>query len=136
MDIKMCFKKGWNILKGSIDNYDISIEKLDKIQDKTILKEEYKHTLSRMLNFEKFMKEKILLLSISSVGVILAFGLNKIIETEDTKYFDLILYGLSGLLLSLMFFLIITNKINTDLKSRKDKIINLLQGDLGSELEF
>jgi len=123
-------KQKWDNTMGLIDNYDISIEYLENIENKEILKEEYKHTLSRMLNFEKFIKEKVLLFFISSIGAIIVFGFTKITKTKDvaemSQYLDLIFYGLVGLLIGISFLLLLTNKINKDLKKRKEKIINLL----------
>ncbi len=130
--------KKWHKFVDGIDNYDISMKFLEDIKDEEILKEEYKHTLSRMLNFEKFMKEKVLLFFISSIGAIIAFGFTKITKTKDIvevfQYLDLILYGLVGLLIGISFLLLLTNKINKDLKKRKEKIINLLNKDQGESI--
>jgi len=111
-----------------MDNYDISIKKLESIKDKEILKEEYKYTLTRMLNFEKFMKEKIILLLISSIVTVIAFGIGKTIEKSTTTvYLDFMLYGLIGLMVGFGCFFFITHNINTDLKTRKEKLIDLLE---------
>ena len=111
-----------------IDNYDISIKKLEFIQNKEILKEEYKHTLTRMLNFEKFMKEKIMLLFISSMVAVIIFGIGKTLEKASTIiYLDLMLYGLIGLIVGFGCLFFVTHNVNSDLKNRKEKLIELLE---------
>ena len=112
-----------------IDNYDIPIKELDSIKNKEILKEEYKHTLTRMLNFEKFLKEKIMLLLISSIVTVIAFGIGKTIEKANpTIYLDFMLYGLIGLTVGFGCLCFVTHNVNNDLKTRKEKPIKLLGG--------
>ena len=112
---------------NSLDNYDIPIDNLNYIEDKEIIKEEYKFTLTRMLTFEKFIKEKLIFIFVSAIITICAFFINLFIQNPNTQILDFMIYVLLGLIISFCIVFWVTYNIMKDLKTRKLKLIELFQ---------
>ncbi len=110
-----------------LDNYDIPIDNLNYIKDKEIIKEEYKFTLTRMLTFEKFIKEKLIFIFVSAIITTCAFFINLFIQNPNTQILDFMIYVLLGLIISFCIVFWATYNIMKDLKTRKLKLIELFQ---------